>query len=692
MDSDGSSSSDSSTLPPWRKQGSVPPPAVVKAAAKKDDNTADSDESVPEWKKKFNSMRAKSTSPPKTPTAEPAGQQEEGEAVPEWMQKLHTMKAKKDQSPEDSKKSASKEEDDANVPEWKKKLKAMQSKASASPSSSADSKVVKGETPEGDNVPEWKKKFNEMKQRESISESSEQVAAAVEAAAKSEEGDEEEIDVVESEEALLAPDTAEASNASGTSASHHSESSGGSSGAPPPPPSGDNVVEEVVEEEVVEDDIGIAEEEIFEEEYASVSERDNIYDDISYEEIADGSSAFVMEEVIDDDVIEEVVDDDEVIEEVIEDADGTQPELSLKSSTSTPAVHPFTSQAVTPAPDDETEALAQLHRPVPQTFQPSASNSSFSAYKPPGQIVPMLPDPEGERSESSGSVQIEPEGAFRESKVEIFRDVSPSPSSSGDETAKRHNVELLTGNLLLEDEDEQSKQSLVSEAIPEAFLDEEQQEPEIVVRQRDYRDEDNPWLMALVCLLFLGLLVAAVLLLLALLDAPPFDDDDNGDSGNGFPTMPPTRNFVGNQPTSPMDPYIPGQCPVAGQLNPNILAQCGCNGKITTLESDVRAKYQALLDTFILNIYPTWSYPIESCEPTNMALVWLATGSQEDETDLLQRYVLSALYYGNDGTKWRNQDNWLGDIDICTWYGVACTNQLIALLALEDNNVSGSVR
>ena len=396
----------------------------------------------------------------------------------------------------------------------------------------------------------------------------------------------------------------------------------------------------------------------------------------------------MIEEVIDDDVIEEIVDDDEMIEDVVENADGTE---AGKSSTSTSAVHPFTNQAVTPAPDDEREALAELHRPVPQSFQPSASNSSFSAYKPPGQIVPMLPDPEGERSESSGSFQIEPEGALRESTVEISRDTSPSPSSSGDETAKRHNVELLTGDVFSgvepkEDDDEQSEQSL------EAFIDEEQQLTEMVVKQRDYRDEDNPWLMALVCLLFLGLLVAAVLLLLALLDAPPFDDDNNGGGGNPFPTMSPTRNFVGNQPTSPMDPYIPGQCPVAGQLNPNILSQCSCNGQITTLEPDVRTKYEALLETFILNIYPTWSYPIESCEPANMALVWLATGYQEDETDTLQRYVLSVLYYGNDGTEWRSQDNWLEDIDVCTWYGVACTNQLIALLALEDNNVSRSVR
>ena len=141
-----------------------------------------------------------------------------------------------------------------------------------------------------------------------------------------------------------------------------------------------------------------------------------------------------------------------------------------------------------------------------------------------------------------------------------------------------------------------------------------------------------------------------------------------------------------------MDPYIPGQCPVEGQLNPNILSQCTCNGQITTLTPDARAKYTALLETFILNIYPSWSYPIESCEPANMALVWLATGYQEDETDLLQRYVLALLYYGNGGTEWRVQENWLGDMDVCTWYGVACTNLLVAILALESNNVSGLVR
>jgi hypothetical protein len=723
-------SEDSSSLPPWRARGLQPPPEVVNSSTSGSDGATDSDEQVPEWKKKFQSMR-KSTDSSHAPP--PRQQEQKEEEVPEWMKKFQTMKSKEASASDFDHKTAASDrsskdgDDEENLPEWKKKLKMMQSKHQ-SEAPVVDAKQV---TTEG-NIPEWKKKFNEMKQKES-------------------------------------PVTTESRTSLGGKAEEKvpvwnqnlQETKGGDSAADVAFQQPVQVATAIVTESPPR---GESKEEIF----ALTSGSSNV---------AAMDSGYVpddFEEVIEEEIIEEEEDDqhatqesgsagadfeeEEVFEEVVEDAGGiysyvdvdleVEDEGRADSRASTQVsgniqagiVEEFTSVPPAPAPDDEAEAYAQLHRPIPQ--QPrNGLQSSFSAFRPPAQqtsgrfsqtsgqsepslhlshmsqrlsssssaqtsgqtssgqlsalSVPHPPDPDGELS-SQGSAQIEPEGLSASNRRVSITDDEVMLLDLAWENELRKERERRQQESNAESEVASVEEELLLltdfawESKDEPWSDEPEGRDEMVQTDQAlyiYRDEpkrENPWLFVLICLLFLGLVVASVLLILALLELPPFETDES-------PTMAPTSFFVGNQPTTPMGPYIPGRCPGPEEIQPNLLSQCACDGAITALEDDVQAKYYALRDEFIITIYPSWSFPIDSCDPANQALVWLSTGYQKDELDLLQRYVLAFLYFSTEGTQWRSQDNWITDVDVCMWYGIACTNDSVAIVALENNRVSGSV-
>ena len=208
-------------------------------------------------------------------------------------------------------------------------------------------------------------------------------------------------------------------------------------------------------------------------------------------------------------------------------------------------------------------------------------------------------------------------------------------------------------------------------------------------QQQGYYKEkkrEAPILAFSLCVVLLLLIALAIYLILGPVteSVPPFNNDPS-------PTPAPTPPFAGDQPTTPQNPHIPGQCDFSGQEQPNILSQCACNGRISILRDDVRSKYEALKLSFIANIYGTWDYPMESCEPANQALLWLATVVSDDETDLTQRFVLATLYYNTDGPHWTNDDNWLEQIVPCTWYGVTCAGNVVSTLDLENNELDGQV-
>ena len=65
----------------------------------------------------------------------------------------------------------------------------------------------------------------------------------------------------------------------------------------------------------------------------------------------------------------------------------------------------------------------------------------------------------------------------------------------------------------------------------------------------------------------------------------------------------------------------------------------------------------------------------------------LSTGSEEDD-----RAALVALYRATDGAGWTNNDNWLSDMPLGEWYGVATdNNSRVTVLTLGRNQLTGFI-
>jgi hypothetical protein len=153
--------------------------------------------------------------------------------------------------------------------------------------------------------------------------------------------------------------------------------------------------------------------------------------------------------------------------------------------------------------------------------------------------------------------------------------------------------------------------------------------------------------------------------------------------------------FVGNLPTTPLDPYQPGinECDFAGQTQPHVISQCNCNGEVSTLSEDTIAKYNALVSEFVPTIFSDWTHTPQSCDAANQALIWVSTGSTSNETDLLQRFLLAYLYFSTSGSQWETQTYWLGEEDVCTWYGLFCGDgAIMKSIELDSNSLLGQVR
>ena len=71
----------------------------------------------------------------------------------------------------------------------------------------------------------------------------------------------------------------------------------------------------------------------------------------------------------------------------------------------------------------------------------------------------------------------------------------------------------------------------------------------------------------------------------------------------------------------------------------------------------------------------------------------LSTASSNIEIDQEQK-ILEDFYRHTDGDRWKNNENWLKDEDICSWYGVICVSSeqpSIKSLYLSSNSLSGFI-
>ena len=150
----------------------------------------------------------------------------------------------------------------------------------------------------------------------------------------------------------------------------------------------------------------------------------------------------------------------------------------------------------------------------------------------------------------------------------------------------------------------------------------------------------------------------------------------------------------GEGETTYLDPLQTGNCDFTGLVQPHIIDQCSCNGKISIISDDIRARYEIHLADFIPTVYQSYEESISSCSVRNQALVWLSSGNdyQFAYEERRQRFGLSALFIGLSGEKWNDREHWLSTRGSCVWFGVGCNNDdAVKRLSLEKNNVSGGV-
>lgn len=87
--------------------------------------------------------------------------------------------------------------------------------------------------------------------------------------------------------------------------------------------------------------------------------------------------------------------------------------------------------------------------------------------------------------------------------------------------------------------------------------------------------------------------------------------------------------------------------------------------------------------------------------PQSLALEWLVqdsvnrNGTQYEDSRLIQRYALAALYYSTSGDTWRNNAKWLSSEHECEWFTSAtipvCNEGRFLRIGLVDNGLVGAV-
>jgi hypothetical protein len=234
------------------------------------------------------------------------------------------------------------------------------------------------------------------------------------------------------------------------------------------------------------------------------------------------------------------------------------------------------------------------------------------------------------------------------------------------------------------------------------YLEEDEDERRAKARRR------RAWCCCL--LLMCCLLIAIILLIVFLLymqtddervitEAPtfaPFIDDTDDDYFYDDDIV-----IAPGIVTSLMAPYDL-DCDFDNQVGwPNVWDQCDCDGEITIVPPDVVQMRELLVERLLPKIYDANSsnyvngapnYALSSCDPVNMALLWLASGDMRDAGEIRQRFVMGLSFFGLNGTIWDYTDAWMTDLNECLWMGVQCNNRdTVNSMALDTNNIFGLV-
>lgn len=127
----------------------------------------------------------------------------------------------------------------------------------------------------------------------------------------------------------------------------------------------------------------------------------------------------------------------------------------------------------------------------------------------------------------------------------------------------------------------------------------------------------------------------------------------------------------------------------------NVFDQCNCTGEVYFVPQDVQDMREMLIDRVGSKFYDddNITLPLNSCDPVNMAFLWLASGDNRDAGEPRQRFAAALTFFQLNGTVWDFHDEWLGELNECLWMGIQCNNRdTVNSLAVDTNNLFGQVR
>ncbi|GKY94705.1 hypothetical protein MPSEU_000436000 [Mayamaea pseudoterrestris] len=143
----------------------------------------------------------------------------------------------------------------------------------------------------------------------------------------------------------------------------------------------------------------------------------------------------------------------------------------------------------------------------------------------------------------------------------------------------------------------------------------------------------------------------------------------------------------------------------AGSGNPNHSGSSGNNTWMASNSTSTNGRPGRLL-SFLSDLTDANAFQ-DITSPQSLALAWLvnddplqldpAQGKTDDQFRVQQRFALLTLWYSSQ-QGWKNETNWLQDLNECTWYGITCgarsvsgieRDNVVIAIGMDDNNVQG---
>ncbi len=246
----------------------------------------------------------------------------------------------------------------------------------------------------------------------------------------------------------------------------------------------------------------------------------------------------------------------------------------------------------------------------------------------------------------------------------------------------------------------------------EYYYDEEYPEEEFYHDEQDEEDRRKrarlrrAWICCIVLLCCLLILIVLLIVFLLLRDRGPAEIAPTPGPTYAPLVMETDDDFfydddiilVPGVITTPMAPFNRDNCEITEGVAfvdefRNILDQCACGQEIVDIPPDVMDVRNLIIERVAPKFYgDNFTIPWTSCDPANMAAVWLASGDNRDAGEPRQRYASALTYYQLNGTVWDFMDGWMTPLNECLWMGIQCNNRdAINSLALDTNNLFGAV-